>query len=82
MMRGGDVSDKLTKKWDGGVAVANLQCTTHGLATVVEMLCHLPCRPRGQQWRQPCASHQRRTRQDNGGSHPSYIERKDIRTWQ
>ena len=32
-----------------------------------------PCRPRGQQWPQPCASRPRRTRPGIGGSHPSYI---------
>jgi hypothetical protein len=32
-----------------------------------------PCRPRGQQWRQSCACHQRRIRRGNGGSHPSCV---------
>ena len=31
----------------------------------------IPCRPREQQWQQPCACCQMRTQRDNGGSHPS-----------
>ena len=31
----------------------------------------IPCKPRAQRWRRPYASRQMRTRQGNGGSHPS-----------
>jgi hypothetical protein len=40
---------------------------------------YTPCRPRGRQWRRPCACCRKRTRRDSGGSHPSYGDIREMR---
>lgn len=47
----------------GGISC--LLCSCEGVD------CVIPCRPRARQSQQPCASHRKRTRLGNGGSHPS-----------